>query len=99
MDTVLKIVELMSKNWLVIIVLLITVPVAKMAVQAYVSVKIAKIQSPNKVLLMIKSNDGSEKTLEISTSEMSLKDLQNNILILEKSQKDLILIETKKEAS
>lgn len=99
MDTVLKIVEIMSKNWLVIIVLVITVPVAKMAVQAYVSVKIAKIQSPNTVLLVIKSSDGAEKTLEISTSEMSLRDLQNNILVLEKSQKDLILIEPKKEVA
>lgn len=99
MEIVLKIVELMSRNWLVIICLVLTIPLAKMAVQAYMAVKIAKIQSPNKVLLMIKSNDGSEKTLEISTSEMSLKDLQNNILILEKSQKDLILIEAKKEVA
>lgn len=78
METTLKILELFSKNWLVVLVLILTIPVMKMAIQGYIQVKIAKITNHQKCLIAVETAEG-RKTLEISSSELNIKDLSTQI--------------------
>ena len=84
MDNFIKIMEIFSRNWLIVLVLVLCIPVLKMAVQSYVQVKIAKISNHQKFTIHIE-NELGRKTLEISSSELDIKDLNNQFVILEKN--------------
>lgn len=96
MDNFIKIIEIFSKNWLIVLVLVLCIPVLKLAVNSYVQVKIAKISNHQKFTIHIE-NELGRKTLEISSSEMDLKDLTNSFENFE--NKKLLLFEKNKKTS
>lgn len=94
MENLIKIIEIFSKNWLIVLVLVLCIPVLKMAVQSYVQVKIAKISNHQKFIVHIE-NESGRKTLEISSSELNLKDLSNQLEQLE--HKSMLALDNKSE--
>ena len=88
METTLKVLEIFSKNWIIIFTLVMVVPVVRLAVNSYLQIKIAKIQNHNTYVVHIES-DQFKKTLEISSSELSLKELKDHFELVE--SKNLLL--------
>lgn len=82
MENMIKILELFSRNWLVVLVLVLTIPVFKLAINAYLQVKIAKITNHQKLIISVESNS-VKKSLEISSSELNLSDLKEHIAGIE----------------
>lgn len=95
MDNFLKILEIFSHNWLIILCLVLTIPVLKMVVRAYVEIKLAKLNNHNKLVIHYESNE-LKKTLEISSSELNLEHLKDQISKID--SKESLLIENKKTA-
>ena len=93
MESFIKILELFSHNWLIVLTLVLTIPVFKMVVQAYVQVKLAKLNNHNKLIINFESNE-IKKTLEISSSELNLEHLKDQITKID--SKESLLIENKK---
>lgn len=94
MDNFLKILEVFSHNWLIILCLVLTIPVLKMVVRAYVEIKLAKLNNHNKLVVHYESND-FKKTLEISSSELNLEHLKDQIKKIDSEEKE-VLLENKK---
>lgn len=88
METTLKVLEIFSRNWIIIFSLVMVVPVARLAVNSYLQIKIAKIQNHNTYVVRIENNH-FKKTLEISSSELSLKELKDHFELVE--SKNLML--------
>lgn len=93
MDNFLKVLEIFSHNWLIILTLVLTIPVLKMVVRAYVEIKLAKLNNHNKLVIHFESNE-LKKTLEISSSELNLEHLKDQITKID--SKESLLIENKK---
>lgn len=78
MDNLIKVLEIFSRNWLIVLIVVLTIPLAKFAIRAYVDVKIAKLNKPN-VLKLHVSNAEFTKTLEIASSQINLDDLNKHL--------------------
>ena len=97
MDNFIKIMEIFSRNWLIVLVLVLCIPVVRMAVQSYVQVKIAKISNHQKFIIHIE-NELGRKTLEISSSDLNLNDIGKQIYSFEETAQ-LVLQDNKIEKS
>lgn len=93
MNTFLEIFKIVSEHWFYIVLALLVLPIFKMAVRAYVEIKLAKLNNHNKLVIHYESND-LKKTLEISSSELNLEHLKDQITKID--SKESLLIENKK---
>lgn len=81
-NTAIKIIELLSHNWLIVLTLVMCVPLAKLTINSIVQVKIARLQSLQKVVIQIEGSN-FKKSLEIEANEMNFKELKSHILQIE----------------
>lgn len=97
----LEVLKIFSNNWFWLIIgFVIVLPIAKLSVQSLVSIYTIKIQHPTKVMISITEGQ-SQKVIEISSHSINLKNLKEleGQLVASNSKADMVLVESKKEAS
>lgn len=96
-ENFIHILEIFSRNWLVILILVLTIPVLKMIVRAVVEIKLAKLNNHNKLVIHFESGS-TKKTLEISSSELNLEHLKNQIEKIDSTQEPSLIEEYRKSS-
>jgi ABC-type Na+ efflux pump permease subunit len=101
MDTFLKILELFSRNWLIVLVLILVLPIVKIGIQGAINIHIAKISNKNRVVYNIQTGR-KVQSLEIHSNNLNLKELSKHMETFAIENKESVLLiedNKKKEAA
>lgn len=97
MDTFLKILELFSRNWLIVLVLVLVLPIVKIGIQGAINIHIAKISNKNRVVYNIQTGR-KVQSLEIHSNNLNLKELSKHMETFSiENKENVLLIEDNKE--
>ena len=74
-EFVFKLIELLSKNWIYVLSLLVLVPLMKFAINSLVQIQLAKINNPSKISALYEDTN-SKRSLEIISHSLKVSDIQ-----------------------